>query len=116
MVARAGTNMFRETSSVGVIGAWGITKRTLHLAPRARWRRSDQVAAAAGANLRFECAPGIASDLLGRGGAKERLVQFAARYMEEPAAPSYMPGSVRPSRAMPTLLTCANASSLRIFS
>lgn len=81
VVARADTSVFRETLNVGVIGAWGITERALHLAPRAGLRLSDHVSAAAGANLWFEWAPGIASGLLGRDDAKDNVfAQLVVRY------------------------------------
>ncbi len=81
VVTRADTSLFRETLSVGVIGAWGITERALHLAPRAGLRLSDHVSAAAGANLWFEWAPGVASGLLGRDDAKDNVfAQLVVRY------------------------------------
>ena len=81
VVGRADTSLFRETLNVGVIGAWGITERALHLAPRAGLRLSDHVSAAAGANLWFEWAPGIASGLLGRDAAKDNVfAQLVVRY------------------------------------
>ena len=81
VVARADTSLFREALSVGVIGAWGITERALHLAPRVGLRLSDHVSAAAGANLWFEWAPGIASGLLGRDDAKDNVfAQLVVRY------------------------------------
>ena len=81
VVGRADTSLFRETLSVGVIGAWGITERALHLAPRAGLRLSDHVSAAAGANLWFEWAPGVASGLLGRDDAKDNVfAQLVVRY------------------------------------
>ncbi|MDD9986541.1 MAG: hypothetical protein OXQ31_09740 [Spirochaetaceae bacterium] len=81
VVARADTSLFRETLSVGVIGAWGITERALHLAPRAGLRLSDHVSAAAGANLWFEWSPGVASGLLGRDDAKDNVfAQLVVRY------------------------------------
>ncbi len=81
VVGRADTSLFREALNVGVIGAWGITERALHLAPRAGLRLSDHVSAAAGANLWFEWAPGIASGLLGRDAAKDNVfAQLVVRY------------------------------------
>ena len=81
VVARADTSLFREALSVGVIGAWGITEEALHLAPRVGLRLSDHVSAAAGANLWFEWAPGIASGLLGRDDAKDNVfAQLVVRY------------------------------------
>ncbi len=81
VVGRADTSLFREALSVGVIGAWGITERALHLAPRAGLRLSDHVSAAAGANLWFEWTPGIASGLLGRDDAKDNVfAQLVVRY------------------------------------
>ncbi len=81
VVGRADTSLFREALNVGVIGAWGITERALHLAPRAGLRLSDHVSAAAGANLWFEWAPGIASGLLGRDDAKDNVfAQLVVRY------------------------------------
>ena len=81
VVARADTSLFRETLSVGLIGAWGITERALHLAPRAGLRLSDHVSAAAGANLWFEWSPGVASGLLGRDDAKDNVfAQLVVRY------------------------------------
>ena len=81
VVGRLDTSLFRETLSVGVIGAWGITERALHLAPRAGLRLSDHVSVAAGANLWFEWAPGIASGLLGRDAAKDNVfAQLVVRY------------------------------------
>ena len=81
VVVRLDTSLFRETLSVGVIGAWGITERALHLAPRAGLRLSDHVSAAAGANLWFEWSPGVASGLLGRDDAKDNVfAQLVVRY------------------------------------
>lgn len=81
LVARADTGLFRETLSVGVTSAWGITEQALHLAPRAGLRLSDHVSAAAGANLWFEWAPGVASGLLGRDDAKDNVfAQLVVRY------------------------------------
>ena len=81
VVGRLDTSLFRETLSVGVIGAWGITERALHLAPRAGLRLSDHVSAAAGANLWFEWSPGVASGLLGRDDAKDNVfAQLVVRY------------------------------------
>ncbi|MCY4377791.1 MAG: hypothetical protein OXC31_28880 [Spirochaetaceae bacterium] len=81
VVGRADTSLFREALNVGVIGAWGITERALHLAPRAGLRLSDHVSAAVGANLWFEWAPGIASGLLGRDAAKDNVfAQLVVRY------------------------------------
>lgn len=81
LVGRLDTSLFRETVSVGVIGAWGITERAIHLAPRAGLRLSDHVSAAAGANLWFEWSPGIASGLLGRDDAKDNVfAQLVVRY------------------------------------
>ena len=81
LVGRLDTSLFRETLSVGVIGAWGITERALHLAPRAGLRLSDHVSAAAGANLWFEWSPGVASGLLGRDDAKDNVfAQLVVRY------------------------------------
>ncbi len=81
VVGRADTSLFREALNVGVIGAWGITEQALHLAPRAGLRLSDHVSAAAGANLWFEWAPGIASGLLGRDAAKDNVfAQLVVRY------------------------------------
>ena len=81
LVGRADTSLFRETLSVGVIGAWGITERALHVAPRAGLRLSDHVSATAGANLWLEWAPGIASGLLGRDDAKDNVfAQLVVRY------------------------------------
>ena len=81
VVGRADTSLFREALNLGVIGAWGITERALHLAPRVGLRLSDYVSAAAGANLWFEWAPGITSGLLGRDDAKDNLfAQLVVRY------------------------------------
>ena len=81
VVARADTSLFREALNVGVIGAWGITEKALHLAPRVGLRLSDHVSAAAGANLWFEWSPGVASGLLGRDDAKDNVfAQLVVRY------------------------------------
>ncbi len=86
VVARADTNLFREALNLGMIGAWGITERALHLAPRVGLRLSDYVSAAAGANLWFWWKePGIASDLpsglLSRDDAKDNVfAQLVLRY------------------------------------
>lgn len=82
VVGRADTSLFRETLNVGVVGAWGIMERALHLAPRAEVRLNDYVSAAGGANLWFSWEePGIATGLLGRDDARDNVfAQLVVRY------------------------------------